>query len=44
VGVVLVLKVYGRVEIHGVEDSQVKNDKDGAPDAAGKRHLKLFSI
>ena len=25
-------------------DLRVKNDKDGAPVTAGKRHLKLFSI
>ena len=44
VGVVLLLIVFGRVEIHAVGDSRVKNDKDGAPVAAGKRHLKLFPI
>ena len=43
-GLVLFLVVSGRVEIHGVGDSRVKNDKDGAPVAAGKRHLKLFPI
>ena len=43
-GVVLLLIVSGRVEIHGVEDSRVRNDKDGAPVPAGTRHLKLFSI
>ena len=43
-GVVLLLVVSRRVEIHGVGDSRVKNDKDGVPVAAGKRHLKLFSI
>ena len=43
VGVVL-LVVSGRVEIHGVGDSRVKNDKDGVPVAAEKGHLKLFSI
>ena len=44
VGVVLLLVVSGRVEIHGVGDSRVKNYKDGAPVAAGKRYLKLFFI
>ena len=37
-GVVLFLIVSERVEIHGVGDSRVKNDKDCAPVAAGKRH------
>lgn len=36
-GVVLLLVVSGRVQIHGVEDSRVKNDKDGAPVAARKK-------
>ena len=44
VGVVLLLVVSGRVEIHGVGDSRVKNDKDGAPVPAGRRYLKLFFI
>jgi hypothetical protein len=44
VGVFLRLIVSGRVEIHSVGDSRVKNDKAGAPVAAGKKHLKLFSI
>ena len=43
-GVVFLLVVSGRVKIHGVGDLRVKNDKDGAPVAAGKRHLKLFPI
>ena len=43
-GVVLLLVVSGRVEIHGVGDLRIKNDKDGAPVATGKRHLKLFPI
>ena len=38
------LVVSGRVKIHGVGDLRIKNDKDGAPVAAGKRHLKLFPI
>jgi hypothetical protein len=37
VGEVLLLVVSGRVEIYGVGYSLVKNDKDGAPVAAGKR-------
>jgi hypothetical protein len=44
VGVVLLLVVSGRVKIHGMGDSQVKNDKDGVPVAAGKKHLKLLYI
>ena len=43
-GVVLLLVVSGRVEIHDMGDSRVKNDKDDTLIAAGKRHLKLFSI
>ena len=43
-GVVLFLVVSGRVKIHGVGDLRIKNDKDGVPVAAGKRHLKLFPI
>ena len=43
-GVVLLLVVSGRVEIDDMGDSRVKNDKDGTPVAAGKRHLKLFPI
>ena len=43
-GVVFYLVVSGRVKIHGVGDLQVNNDMDGAPVAAGKRHLKLFPI
>lgn len=43
-GVVFFLIVSGRVKIHGVGDLRMKNDKDGAPVAAGKRHLKLFPI
>ena len=35
-GVVLLLVVSGRVNIHGMGDSQVKNDKDCAPVAVGK--------
>ena len=34
VGVVLLLEVSGRVEIHGMGDSREKNDKDGVPLAA----------
>ena len=34
VGVVFLLEVSGQVKIHGVGDSQEKNDKDGAPVAA----------
>ena len=44
VGVVFFLVVSGRVKIHGVGGLWVKNDKDGAPVNAGKRHLKLFPI
>ena len=44
VGVVLLVIVSGRVQIHGMGDSRVKNNKDGMPVAVGKRHLKLFSI
>jgi len=36
VGVVLLLVVSGRVEIHGVGDSRVKNDKDGMTVVGGK--------
>ena len=43
-GVVFFLVVSGRVKIHDVGDLQIKNDKDGVPVAAGKRHLKLFPI
>ena len=43
-GVVFFLVVSGRVKIHGVGDLRVRNDKDGAPFAGGKRHLKLFPI
>ena len=38
-GVVLFLVVSGRVKIHGVGDSRVKNDKDGSPVTARKRNL-----
>ena len=34
---VVILVLSARVEIHGVGDSRVKNDKDGAPVAAGKK-------
>ena len=42
VGVVLLHIVSGRVEIHDVGDSWVKNDKDGAPVAAGKRSPQII--
>jgi hypothetical protein len=34
VGVVFLLEVSGRVEIHSMGDSREKNDKDGVPVAA----------